>query len=419
MSEQRLPTEKRHPASETDVGRAAGDRVRGRWLWVPATVLFLIAAYFLWMHFRGSLPGGALLQQAVKSPAGATVTPVVAARARKGDIGVYLTSPGTVFPINTVTVRSRVDGQLMKVVYKEGDVVKEGDLLVEIDSRPYEVQLMEAEAQLSKDKAALANAQIDLQRYETLVPHKAIPEQQLATQRALIQQDEAAIKIDEAQIASAKLNLTYCHITAPIGGRIGLRLVDQGNIVHTSDATGLLVITQLQPITVIFTIAEDQVPAVLRKVMVGKRLGVDAFNRDMTILLAQGWLTTLDNQIDQSTGTLRLRATFENKDNALFPNQFVNARVLVEMKLGVTIVSSAVIQRSTQMTYIYVVKPDSTVTLRQVTVGVTEGDESEITSGLKPGEVGVMTGSDKLQEGSRVSVRLDDEKSLKEGYLPD
>jgi multidrug efflux system membrane fusion protein len=246
------------------------------------------------------------------------------------------------------------------------------------------------------------------------VPRKAIPEQQLATQKALIQQYEGSIKTDEAQIASAKLNLTYCRITAPIGGRIGLRLVDQGNIVHASDATGLLVITQVQPITVIFTIAEDQVPVVLRKMNAGERLRVDAFNRDMKTRLAQGWLTTLDNQIDQTTGTLKLRATFENRNNALFPNQFVNARLLLETKRGVTIVPTAVIQRNAQMTYVYVVKPDSTVTSHPVTVGVIEGGESEITSGLTPGEVGVMTGSDKLQEGSKVSVHLYNEKSLME-----
>ncbi len=339
--------------------------------------------------------------------------PVVAAKARKGDIGVYFTGLGAVTPIYTVTVRSRVDGQLMKVLYKEGDNVHQGDLLVEIDPGPFQVQQMQAEGQLAKDQAALDNAKLDLTRYQTLVTHDAVPEQQLATQKSLVEQLEAAIKTDQAAIADAKLNLVYCHITAPITGRVGLRLVDPGNIVHASDQNGLLVITQMQPISVIFTIAEDQVPLVLQKMRAGHRLEVDAYDRDMKTRLGQGWLATLDNQIDQTTGTLKMRATFNNTDNALFPNQFVNARLLVEEKHGVTLVPSAVIQRNPQMTYVYVVKPNSTVTVRSVTVGTTEGDQTEITSGLSPGDVAVMTGVDKLQEGSKVAVHMYDEKNQK------
>ncbi len=418
MSEQRTPNEETLHPSKGNRGHAAGRRLLGCSIWILIVALLAIAAYFLWSRMGGAAGRNTPVQRAGKQAAGALVTPVVAAAARKGDIDVYLTGLGSVTPINTVTVKSRVDGQLMKVLYKEGDVVREGALLVEIDPRPYEVQLMQAEAQLAKDKAALDNANIDLARYETLVPHKAVPEQQLATQKAQVQQDEAAIKTDESQIAGAKLNLTYCHITAPVSGRIGLRLVDPGNIVHASDTTGLLVITQIQPISVIFTIAEDQVSAVLQKMNAGERLRVDAFNRDKTTRLAQGWLTTLDNQIDPTTGTLRLRATFENRDNALFTNQFVNAQLLVEKKRGITIVPTAVIQRNSQMTYVYVVKPDSTVTVKQVKLGVTEGSDSEIISGLIPGEVGVMTGSDKLQEGSKVSVHLYNEKAPDRKSVP-
>ena len=337
--------------------------------------------------------------------------PVVAAKARKGDIGVYITGLGTVTPIHTVAVNSRVDGQLVNIFYREGDYVRQGNSLVEIDPRPFEVQLAQAEGQLIKDQAALDNARIDLSRYQTLVTHNAIPEQQLATQKATVEQDEGVVKTDQAAIANAKLNLTYCHITAPITGRIGLRLVDPGNMVHASDVSPLLVITQIQPISVIFTIPEDHVPIVRQKMHAGQRLEVDAYDRDMKAKLAEGSLTTLDNQIDQTTGTLKLRATFNNSDNALFPNQFVNARLLVEEKHGVTLVPSAVIQRNSQMAYVYLVKPDSSVTVRPVTVGTTEGDQSEIVSGLSPNDDVDMTGVDKLQEGSNVTVQFPKEQT--------
>jgi multidrug efflux system membrane fusion protein len=379
---------------------------RARWLWVLVLVLVAVGAYSFRPKRAGPGSTTASSQVASRNARGALAIPVVAAKARKGDLGVYFTGLGAVTPIYTVTVKSRVDGQLMKVLYKEGDNVHQGDLLVEIDPRPFEVQLMQAEGQLAKDQAALANARLDLTRYQTLVTQNAIPEQQLATQKALVEQYEGAVKTDQAAIASAKLNLVYCHIAAPITGRVGLRLVDPGNIVHASDQNGLLVITQMQPISVIFTIAEDQVPVVLQKMRSGQRLRVDAYDRDMKTNLAQGWLTTLDNQIDQTTGTLKLRATFSNPNFVLFPNQFVNARLLVEEKHGVTLAPTAVIQRNSQMTYVYVVKPDSTVTVRPVTVGTTEGEDSEVTSGLSAGDIVVMTGVDKLQEGSKVRVEI-------------
>jgi multidrug efflux system membrane fusion protein len=334
------------------------------------------------------------------------IAQVVGARATRGDIGVYFTGLGAVTPIYTVTLKSRVDGELMEVHFKEGDIVHRGDPLLEIDPRPYAAQLMQAEGQVIKDQALLANAQVDLARYQTLLTQNAVPEQQLATQKALVEQYEGAVKIDQGQINSAKLNVTYCHITAPIDGRIGLRLVDPGNIVHASDSNGLLVITQIQPISVIFTIAEDQLPVILEKRRAGAGLKVDAYDHTMTKKIAAGWLTTIDNQIDQSTGTVRLRATFDNGDTALFPNQFVNARLLVEEKHDVTLVTNAAIQRNAQTTYIYLVKPDSTVTVKPVAIGTIEGGVTEVTSGLSPGDVVVMTGVDKLQEGSKVAVQI-------------
>jgi multidrug efflux system membrane fusion protein len=380
--------------------------------------LFLLAAagvgaYFLWPKLTGKKSGAAPPSAATKGGRGPLVTPVDAAKARKGDIGVYFNGLGSVTPIYTVVIKSRVDGQLMDIRYKEGDIVQKGDLLVEIDPRPYQVQLEQAEGQMAKDQAILTNARTDLARYETLLQENAIPEQQLATQRATVAQDEGSIKVDQGQINAAKLNLVYCRIIAPITGRIGLRLVDPGNIIHASDANGLLVITQIQPISVIFTIAEDQLPAVLKKLKAGQHLKVDAYDRGLTRRITQGTLTTIDNQIDPTTATLKLRATFENKDNALFPNQFVNARLLVEEKRGVTLIPSAGVQRNSQTTYVYLVKPDSSVTVRNVVVGVVEGSDSEIVSGLAPGDVIVMTGVDKLQEGSKVRAHFEGDKTQK------
>jgi multidrug efflux system membrane fusion protein len=394
--------------------RSATRRPKKRWwLWLSLIVLLGLGFY----HFRpqagGTKASGDSAGAGGRAARGPVVIPVVAARAHKGDIGVYINGLGAVTPIYTVTVRSRVDGELMQVHYKEGDSVRAGDPLVEIDPRPYEVQLEQAQGQLVKDQAALNNARVDLARYQTLVPKNAVPEQQLATQQATVQQCEAAVKIDQGQIDSAKLNLVYCHITAPISGRVGLRLLDPGNIVHASDTNGLLVITQMTPISVIFTIAEDQLPSVFQKMRAGQRLRVDAYDREMKAKIAQGWLATLDNQIDQTTGTVKLRANFENKDGALFPNQFVNARLLLEEKRGVTLVPTAAVQRNSQTTYVFLVKPDSTVTVRPVTLGTTEGDNSEITSGAAPGDVVVMTGVDKLQEGSKVRPEMYGERSQK------
>ena len=385
------------------------------WLWVVILVLVGAGVYYYFRSHANSDKSASASAQSpgTKSGRGSGVVPVVAVRAHQGDIGVFFTGLGTVTPIYTVTIRSQLSGYLMNVLYKEGDTVHKGDLLAEIDPRPYQVMLEQAEAGLARDQANLDNARVDLARYATLAPLKAIPEQQLATQTATVKQIEGVVKSDQAQIDSAKLDLIYCHITAPITGRVGLRLVDPGNYVTANDATGLVVITQVEPISVIFTLPEGQLPAVLQKFRGGKRLGVEAVDPDKKVKIAQGWLETIDNQIDPTTGTIKLRATFDNRNGSLFPNQFVNMRLLVEEKQGVTLIPTATVQRNSQTAYAFVVKRDSSVTIRPITIGTTEGDESEVTAGLSPGDVVVMTGVDKLQEGTKVRVQMNDERTQK------
>src|SRR5215472_11184326 len=385
---------------------------RGKgWLWLILAIVLGVVVYRYVVQPRlNSTTGTAAPPTGKAGKKGGGAIPVVAAKAKRGSIGVYYTGLGVVTPIYTVTIKSRVDGQLMKINYKESELVHEGDLLAEIDPRPYQVQLEQAEGQQSRDRAMLNNAMVDLKRYQTLLAQKAIPQQQLATQEALVKQDEGVLKTDQGAIDSAKLNLTYCRIMSPITGRVGLRLVDPGNIVHANDAGGLLVITQVQPISVIFTIAEDQLQPVLKRMNAGQKLRVEAWDRELKNKIATGTLETHDNQIDQTTGTLKLRAVFDNPDDSLFPNQFVNARLLVEQKNGVVLVPNAAIQRNSQNIFVYVVKPDSTVTVRNVTLGASEGDFTEVVSGLEPDAVAVTDGVDKLQEGSRVTVRFPGEK---------
>jgi multidrug efflux system membrane fusion protein len=384
-------------------------RRRRIWVWLLLLAVVAVGAYILWPRKNTGTGADGAAGAGAQSKKGVGAIPVVAVKARKGNIPVYYVNLGGVTPLYTVTVKSRVDGQLMEVHYKEGDTVQKGAPLIEIDPRPYQAALTQAEGQLIRDQALLDNARIDLTRYQTLVSQNAIPEQQLATQEALVKQDEGTVKTDQGVIETAKLNVTYSHIASPITGRVGLRLVDPGNIVHAADTNGLLVITQMDPISVLFPLPEDQVPVVLQKLNTGQKLAVDAFDRSMTTLLTHGLLATVDNQIDPTTGSLRWRATFDNKNNKLFPNQFVNVRLLVQLKQAVILAATAAIQRNSQSTYVFLVQPNSTVTVRNVTIGTVEGNDSEVTSGLQPGDTIVMTGVDKLQEGTKVTPHFANE----------
>ena len=330
---------------------------------------------------------------------------VVAAAARTHDVGVYLKGLGTVTPLNTVTVRSRVDGELIGVHYQEGQIVRSGDLLAEIDPRPFQAQLTQFEGQLERDQALLDNARLDLKRFQELVKTDAVPRQQLDTQVSLVHQLEGTVKNDQGQIDATKVQLVYCRITSPIGGRVGLRLVDAGNIVHATDTGGLVIITQLQPITVIFTIPEDSIPTVLEQLGRGVRLPVEAYDREQRKKLAEGALLTIDNEVDPTTGTVRLKAQFPNVDNRLFPSQFVNARLRIETQLGATVVPTAAIQQSPRGSFVYVVRPDRTVGVRQVGVGVTDGDDVSIEQGLQVGEQVVVEGAERLRDGAAIALR--------------
>ena len=373
----------------------------GRW-WIGLVVACLLVVGAFIFLARGGQKASRTAQQGLATAPG---IPVVATAVKKGDFDVYLSGLGAVTPLETVTVKSRVDGELTRILFQEGQIVKKGELLAEIDPRPFEVQLTQAEGALARDQALLQNAQLDLERYKDLVKKDLIPKQQLDTQESLVHQYEGAVKADQGQIDNAKLQLIYSRITAPISGRIGLRQVDPGNIVHATDTGGLVVITELQPITVIFSLPEDNLSQVLGKLRSGTRLTVEAYDREQTQKLATGTLLTVDNQIDPNTGTVKLKATFPNTNNELFPNQFVNARLIIDVKHDALIVPAPAIQRGPQGMFAYVVKTDQTAALRPVTVGITQEGNSSITSGLSVGELVVVDGADRLRDGSKVEVK--------------
>jgi membrane fusion protein, multidrug efflux system len=361
---------------------------------ITALVAVVLCAWLLFHLFS---------KPKAKPPAPAGI-PVSAGLAKTGDINIYLDALGTVTPVYTVTVTSRVSGELTSVPYKEGQMVKKDDLLAVIDPRPYQALLVQALGQLARDQALLKNARLDLGRYQNAYEQHAIPEQQLATQQALVEQDAGIVQLDQGNLAAAQINVDYTQIRSPIDGRVGLRSVDPGNIVAAGGTTGLATLTQLQPITVIFNISEDDLSQVTEQTSAGHVLHVDALDRAQQHRLAEGSLLTLDNQINTATGTVRARALFPNTKNELFPNQFVNARLLVKTLTKVILVPSAAVQRNSDAAFVYVIQPDSTVQSRDIKILAAEGETTAVT-GVKPGEQLVTDGFDKLQSGSKVAVR--------------
>ncbi|SMF96442.1 membrane fusion protein, multidrug efflux system [Methylomagnum ishizawai] len=334
----------------------------------------------------------------------APAIPVAAATTTREDFPVYLNGLGTVTALHTVTVRPRVDGELIRVAYQEGQKVKQGELLAEIDPRPFNVQLQQAEGQLARDEALLQNAELDLQRYRTLLTQDSIAAQQVVTQESLVKQYQGTVETDRAQVANAKLQLTYARVTAPITGRVGLRLVDPGNIVQASDTGGLVVITQTEPIAVVFTLPEDELRPVMRRWHPGQEIPVTAYDRQGKNRLAEGVVYAVDNQVDPTTGTFKLKARFPNPDQALFSNQFVNIRMTLDTLAAVAVVPSAAIQHGVNGSFVYVVRDDRTVTVRPVATGPAEGNKTAVRQGLAPGERVVVDGTDKLREGTQVEL---------------
>ncbi|MPZ42167.1 MAG: MdtA/MuxA family multidrug efflux RND transporter periplasmic adaptor subunit [Betaproteobacteria bacterium] len=392
-------------ASDGSAARAERKPVRA-WLWFVLVAALASGGYYFYDRHKAQTLAAAK-EAASKKGFGKGLggpTPVVAVPALKAPINVFLDGLGTVTPLRTVTVRSRVEGQLMRVHFDEGERVKQGQLLAEIDPRPFEVMLTQAEGQLARDQALLANARIDVERYRTLLAQDSIAKQQVDAQEALVRQYEGIVKSDQGQVESARLQLSYAHITAPITGRVGLRQVDPGNIVRGADANGIVVITQLAPIGVLFTVPQDSLPALMKRTRADERLPVEAWDREQKTRLAQGSLLAVDNLVDVATGTIKLKAQFKNAGSELFPNQFVNVRLKLETLEEQTVIAQSAVQRGGRGLFVYVVKDDMTVTARPVELGPADGPRVSVVKGIKPGERVVVDGIDRLREGTRVSL---------------
>ena len=389
--------------------QSARPRKRSRSIYIVITAAVVLLAGIWWLNHRQPAGRGAPGRGGARfgfNPGGPM--PVVVQPVGKGDLNLYLNGLGTVTPLATVTVRTQISGQLVQVAFTEGQAVKQGDLLALIDPRPYEVALEQANGELRQAQSQLQEAQLDLQRYQTLAGQDSISKQQVDAEQSLVNQYTGTVETDQAAIHSAQLNLGYCHITAPFDGRVGLRLVDPGNYVTPGDASGLAVLTQIKPMTVIFSLPEDDVPQVIARLHSGANLPVEIYDRTQTTKLATGSLATIDNQIDPTTGTFRLRATFDNEDESLFPNQFVNVRLLVDTDRGATIIPTSAVERGQQGAFVYVVNENNTVTARTVTLGPGEGERVAVLSGLTPGERIVVDGADRLRDGAPVIVQSPD-----------
>ncbi|WP_322070368.1 MdtA/MuxA family multidrug efflux RND transporter periplasmic adaptor subunit [Paraburkholderia bannensis] len=418
QQEKRPDSPRRDTPPSPATGTAAPRKSRGKLIAIAVVLIVAAIVLWRWQPWNRNPNGGAGAPNAASGGGGgrhmgrggaggafaSMPQPVSVATAQAGDMPIVITALGTVTPLADVTVRTQLSGTLQSVNFQEGQMVNKGDVLAQIDPRPYQISLSNAEGQLARDQALLATARLDLKRYQTLLAQDSIASQQVDTQASLVKQYEGTVKSDQANIDTYKLDLTYARITAPVSGRVGLRQVDPGNYVTSGDTNGLVVLTQLQPISVIFTTSEDNLPSIMKQLHAGTKMSVAAYDRSNTTLLQNGFVQTIDNQIDTTTGTVKLRASFANNDESLFPNQFVNARLLVDTIHNAVIVPTSAVLNGSQGQYVYVVKPDNTVTVRVVKVGPVDAERTSIASGLAVGERVVIDGSDRLREGAKITI---------------